>query len=182
MSIQALNNALIQYVKDTQELCPGPQLRNAAIRILTKHSFLEQPTIRQLEHKVFENSFYSRENYTNHVRKLCFNCTINPRITTRHTPDQLVQMDDDAFKQGTAVHQLEQTMLNQRQNAAGVLQQISTVNILSEVGAEIKSENRLGCNQCKSNDIIFSQKQVRSSDEPMTVFCTCNACGKRWKI
>jgi DNA-directed RNA polymerase subunit M/transcription elongation factor TFIIS len=36
------------------------------------------------------------------------------------------------------------------------------------------------CSKCNSYDIHTDQKQTRSSDEPMTIFCTCNSCGKRF--
>lgn len=36
------------------------------------------------------------------------------------------------------------------------------------------------CSKCKSKDIDTEQKQTRSADEPMTLFCACNRCGKRW--
>jgi DNA-directed RNA polymerase subunit M/transcription elongation factor TFIIS len=36
------------------------------------------------------------------------------------------------------------------------------------------------CRRCKSFDVDTEQKQTRSADEPMTIFCTCNACGKRF--
>ena len=38
------------------------------------------------------------------------------------------------------------------------------------------------CKRCNSYDIDTEQKQTRSSDEPMTIFCTCNSCGKRFVI
>ena len=37
------------------------------------------------------------------------------------------------------------------------------------------------CMKCKSNKVDHYQKQTRSSDEPMTVFCHCLECDKRWK-
>lgn len=37
------------------------------------------------------------------------------------------------------------------------------------------------CPVCKVRDCTWSQKQTRSADEPMTVFCTCNKCGHMWK-
>ncbi len=37
------------------------------------------------------------------------------------------------------------------------------------------------CRACNSSDITWTQKQTRSADEPMTVFCKCNNCGVRWK-
>lgn len=37
------------------------------------------------------------------------------------------------------------------------------------------------CGKCKSNSCVFHSVQIRSSDEPMTVFVTCLDCGKNWK-
>ena len=36
------------------------------------------------------------------------------------------------------------------------------------------------CPKCRSMDVDTDQKQTRSADEPMTIFCGCNACGKRF--
>ncbi len=36
------------------------------------------------------------------------------------------------------------------------------------------------CPRCASYDVDTEQKQTRSADEPMTIFCTCNSCGKRF--
>ena len=38
------------------------------------------------------------------------------------------------------------------------------------------------CRKCKSNAVDTEQKQTRSSDEPMTIFCCCRKCGSRWRI
>lgn len=37
------------------------------------------------------------------------------------------------------------------------------------------------CSRCHSRSVQTRQMQTRSADEPMTVFCRCQACGKRWK-
>ena len=36
------------------------------------------------------------------------------------------------------------------------------------------------CNKCGSERTTNYQKQMRSSDEPMTVFIKCLKCGKKW--
>lgn len=41
------------------------------------------------------------------------------------------------------------------------------------------SEGVLECT-CGSKETISFQKQVRSSDEPMTTFAACCKCGRRW--
>jgi len=38
------------------------------------------------------------------------------------------------------------------------------------------------CPNCKKNNCTYNQVQTRSADEPMTTFCLCNECGKRWKF
>jgi DNA-directed RNA polymerase subunit M/transcription elongation factor TFIIS len=38
------------------------------------------------------------------------------------------------------------------------------------------------CSKCGSNRVDTEQKQTRSADEPMTVFCMCRNCGKRFTM
>ena len=38
------------------------------------------------------------------------------------------------------------------------------------------------CRRCKSFDVDTEQKQTRSADEPMTIFCLCTKCGLRFVI
>jgi len=37
------------------------------------------------------------------------------------------------------------------------------------------------CRKCGSDNTISVQKQMRSADEPMTTFVTCQQCGNKWK-
>ena len=37
------------------------------------------------------------------------------------------------------------------------------------------------CRKCRSNKCTYYLQQVRSSDEPSTIFVTCLGCGYRWK-
>ncbi|RYP65220.1 hypothetical protein DL770_009047 [Monosporascus sp. CRB-9-2] len=39
----------------------------------------------------------------------------------------------------------------------------------------------LECSNCKQRKVSYTQAQTRSADEPMTTFCECMNCGKRWK-
>jgi len=36
------------------------------------------------------------------------------------------------------------------------------------------------CRKCKSNEVDTDQKQTRSADEPMTIFCKCRKCETRF--
>lgn len=37
------------------------------------------------------------------------------------------------------------------------------------------------CRKCKSNNIDTYEVQMKSGDEPMTVFATCTDCGLKWR-
>ena len=37
------------------------------------------------------------------------------------------------------------------------------------------------CRKCRSKECTYYQQQVRSSDEPMTIFIQCTSCFTRWK-
>ncbi|KAJ2976977.1 hypothetical protein NUW58_g7949 [Xylaria curta] len=47
--------------------------------------------------------------------------------------------------------------------------------------AEKSISDSLECSGCKKKMVSYSQAQTRSADEPMTTFCECMNCGKRWK-
>ena len=43
------------------------------------------------------------------------------------------------------------------------------------------STDTFTCRKCKGKNCTYYTQQVRSSDEPMTIFVTCLDCGQRWK-
>ncbi|KAI0473612.1 transcription elongation factor [Xylariaceae sp. FL0804] len=48
--------------------------------------------------------------------------------------------------------------------------------------AEKSISDTLECSGCKKKMVSYTQAQTRSADEPMTTFCECMNCGKRWKF
>lgn len=38
------------------------------------------------------------------------------------------------------------------------------------------------CGRCHSDELVFAEKQLRSADEPMTIFVRCIMCGNRWTM
>ena len=38
------------------------------------------------------------------------------------------------------------------------------------------------CGKCKSRNVVYTQRQTRGADEPMTIFATCKDCGNRFKF
>ena len=41
-------------------------------------------------------------------------------------------------------------------------------------------QSYLRCGKCKQRKVEYYQQQIRGADEPMTCFCYCLNCGKRW--
>jgi hypothetical protein len=52
-----------------------------------------------------------------------------------------------------------------------------TIQQAEEVG--VKGVGR--CKHCPSTELVFAQKQLRSGDEPMTIFVRCVMCNKQWR-
>lgn len=55
-------------------------------------------------------------------------------------------------------------------------------NMTSDASATTAFTVAITCRKCKSSKITFNQKQTRSADEAMTVFCQCSDCSYRWKM
>ena len=53
--------------------------------------------------------------------------------------------------------------------------------ITRQEDGEVK-DSLIKCGNCKNNTVQTTEFQTRSADEPMTIFCNCTTCGKRWKM
>lgn len=64
------------------------------------------------------------------------------------------------------------------------LKEIHERNLFNAQGATIERSvtDRFQCGKCKERKVSYYQLQTRSADEPLTTFCTCEACGNRWKF
>lgn len=64
------------------------------------------------------------------------------------------------------------------------LKAIHERNLFNAQGATIERSvtDRFQCSKCKERKVSYYQLQTRSADEPLTTFCTCEACGNRWKF
>jgi DNA-directed RNA polymerase subunit M/transcription elongation factor TFIIS len=85
--------------------------------------------------------------------------------------DRWMTASDDKFIEGSAHAAWESQFYAQQERAR---------DILSCDKQLAPHEGIFQCPKCKSFDVDTDQKQTRSADEPMTVFCCCNSCGKRF--
>ena len=58
----------------------------------------------------------------------------------------------------------------------------SLLHDLSKNDISLSQHAGIKCARCKSTEIFYEFKQIRSADEGTTVFCVCDHCSKRWKL
>ena len=113
--------------------------------------------------KPTEHIRYAGFVYSSHVLRVLFNL--------QHT-DSNTSVQDIWYSNDTNSHTFKQF----QDNYYSMI--LNAKKVLSE-----KTDTTVGlfvCTKCNSKDIDTEQKQTRSADEPMTLFCACNRCGKRW--
>jgi transcription elongation factor S-II len=54
------------------------------------------------------------------------------------------------------------------------------MHVIEEKPASMTNEFR--CGKCKKRECVYQELQVRSADEPMTLFITCLNCGHKWRV
>ena len=85
------------------------------------------------------------------------------------SPDRFVRMTHEELKSAERRAE-DEKLANENMREAMVPQ------------AERSVSSSLQCGKCHQRKVSYSQAQTRSADEPMTTFCECTVCGKRWKV
>ena len=81
-----------------------------------------------------------------------------------------------ALMKGTLTERIQRTEDERRRVFEKMLQE-KYESISSSGGA-----SSLRCRRCSSTDILVEQKQTRSADEGMSVYCVCSTCDNRWTM
>lgn len=112
--------------------------------------------------------------YGRHVcRLLAALHTLRTGVTLEADPLEFLD-NLDAFPLRGSPHErfLQQEAMQQARVAAAV----------AESKKDKSGAGFIQCRRCKSGDVDTDAKQLRSADEPMTVFASCNGCGNRWTL
>jgi transcription elongation factor S-II len=56
------------------------------------------------------------------------------------------------------------------------------MNVFEEKPKAMTHEFKCGKCKNKKRECVYQELQVRSADEPMTLFITCLNCGHKWKM
>lgn len=144
---------------------------------LCREAFLEEDIIAaRIEECIYQEFRSIDAKYKNRIRSRLSNLgdTRNPFLRYKVlrgdiTPDRIAKMSAEEMASDDLKKERErytQESINDHQMS------LTTGTRTSEIK----------CPACKKCDVTYNQMQTRSADEPMTTFCHCNECGKRWKF
>ena len=118
----------------------------------------------------------SNATYASKNRSLFMNLKNKSNPGLRHgvmsgeiAPDRFVNMSNDELKSA-----------ERRKEDLKIVQENLKDSQVPQAEKSISSS--LQCGKCGEKKVSYSQAQTRSADEPMTTFCECTVCGKRWKV
>ena len=113
--------------------------------------------------------------YTLGCKRLMFNLASNQALHASPA-EGLAFLSDGEMARGTVVERVQQQERARHQSHVDMLKE------RQHAVEQTQAESVLHCRRCASSNLNFVQLQLRSADEPMTCFLTCNACGHRWRM
>lgn len=130
-----------------------------------------------IEKGLYENYGKDKTKYRKEARKIISNITITPNASNVRNRLYNNIWDPESIATMTP-EQLYPELIEEQQRK--ILEDEQTIKEFNE--QKLKTKSIYTCNKCRSNAVEYTQQQVRSSDEAMSVFCYCLNCGKRWKF
>ena len=143
-----------------------------AVKLLEKH-FGAWVLSREVEAAIHATS--STEHvYVDTVKRVVFNVVQNPELI-KHGADLIAYSSND-MAIGTIIEDIERKRIQDLHMFETKLQE------KYEMVADQEAASTLTCRRCGSKNVLWDQKQTRSADEAMTIFCTCGDCKSRWRM
>lgn len=129
----------------------------------------------QLEKGVFDK-YSENDKYRDQVRKILSNITSTPNAV--NVRRRLYNQEWDCHTIGGMN---SDQLYPELEEARKIADKKETELKESFEKKKLEINSIYTCGKCKQNKVEHYQKQTRSADEPMTVFCHCLLCGKRWR-
>lgn len=124
--------------------------------------------------------------YQAKARSLVFNLRKNKDLRAEILvgaliPSNLVRMSTDDLATSEQRMQRLRASKEDFDSRRSDYMQLHRDEILRENGIDPSKGGEFTCRKCNGNKTTHSAFQLRSSDEPMTLFVSCLTCGNRWK-
>ena len=124
-----------------------------------------------------EKSIAKHQNMKSKYKNQSLKLIANIKNTKTNLKDRLLNGTFDPEDMGDATHKNLWPELWKRPE----MQPGHRAVITRQEDDDVK-DSLIKCENCKNNTVQTREFQTRSADEPMTVFCNCTTCGKRWKM
>jgi DNA-directed RNA polymerase subunit M/transcription elongation factor TFIIS len=134
------------------------------------------PHARQVEGAVYAAYHTDVTKYKAKVLQLDWNVQLRGDLS-EYNCHALTLVSDEEMARGTVVEQWWREHNYRLEQQRKMLYEESKF----EEGEQVNFGSLI-CNRCHSRSISVQQQQIRSADEGMTVFCTCNKCNLRWRM
>ena len=119
--------------------------------------------------KKWDNPFFVQI-YLDHLRSIYINLKNNPLVQ---------QVISGEIKSHTIAFMSHQEFRPEKWDE---MIRLKSIRDLSKFETNLEAcTDTFTCRKCKSKKCSYYAQQVRSSDEPMTLFISCLECGARWK-
>lgn len=165
--------------------------RTNVLEILKKHTPLNDAALSDLEIGIYNSSLtYAMQRkiprtwnntkfcrvYENKARQVLWNlCTFNP-----HGEKLVDRIDKQEFPPRALASMRPENMRPDIWQDALDRKMKREMHIVDEKPSAMTSFYK--CGKCKNKKCIYQELQLRSADEPMTIFLTCLVCSNKWCI
>lgn len=168
------------------------QIRQSCINFLTDHIKLEEETSVEIERGIYNWALkYSDEmkiikNWQNKTFVNCYQNKVRSILTN---------LDGDSYLNNDRLIKRLREKEFQPYELAFLRPETMFPEVWRDcIDRKIKKEetvyeerpvamtNQFLCSKCRKRECVFQEIQLRSCDEPMTLFITCINCGHRWKM
>ncbi len=118
----------------------------------------------------------SNEVYKSKIRSLFQN------LKNKSNPTLRVRVLNGEISSERFINMTHEELKSAERRAAD--EKLASVNMREAMVPQVERSisTSLTCSKCGQRKVSYSQAQTRSADEPMTTFCECTVCGKRWKV
>lgn len=150
-----------------------PRLRYNLMLFAVQRGLLTWDQSVALDTFLFRRVMGNDDEYVTRMRAIMYNLSQHEQLREEDM-ERLASMDDAEMRKNSVLERIEIEQRQRRERFEKMLQ---------ERYDDVKQEESLlSCRKCGSDNISWQQKQTRSADEAMTVFCTCKSCKHRWTM